>query len=108
MYIQCISNRSSSKPATPTKTRHLDHRRRFCRRSGEIPVFRLCHCFSSTASFPQPTLSSPQSPHLLIPQSDTCGILVLSGSYNRNRVKESPGPRPGLFSLTHLPITLLE
>src|SRR5258708_11955951 len=89
----CIYNvyLAGQAPSLPTtKPRHLDRRRRFCRRSGEIPVFRLCRCFSSTASFPQPNLVKPQSPHLLIPQSDTSGVLVISASYNPSRVKKAP------------------
>jgi len=30
----------------PPNARHLDRRRVFCRRSGEIPVFRFCRCLS--------------------------------------------------------------
>src|SRR6266851_571061 len=105
MYISPVKLTASP---TPTKPRHLDRRRRFCRRSGEIPVFRLCRCFSSTASFPQPNLVKPRSPHLLIPQSDTCGVLVLSGSYNRVEPKKAPVHDRGFSHWMHLPLTLLE
>jgi hypothetical protein len=55
-----------SSSRTSYKTRHLDRRRRFCRRSGETPVFRLCFCpyfaFAFACILPLPALL------LVIPQ----------------------------------------
>jgi hypothetical protein len=48
--------KASSRPKAallPLQKRHLDRRRRFCRRSGETPVFRLCLCSCFSASPPQ-------------------------------------------------------
>jgi hypothetical protein len=52
--LSCLSSPKGicfSSGLSPTNhKRHLDRRPRFCRRSGEIPVFRLCHCSSCLSS----------------------------------------------------------
>src|SRR5450432_1755117 len=50
---------------SPLHKRHLDRKRRTCRRSGETPVFRPCRCLFSVA--PQqppgfPILRAPDRP----------------------------------------------
>src|ERR1700728_730006 len=38
--------------STPPRNRHLDRRRRICRRSGETPAFFFCICLYSSLSHP--------------------------------------------------------
>jgi hypothetical protein len=54
--------------AAQERVRHLDRRRRLCRRSGETPAFALCRCRCSflCLSFPRQSLE-PRSPANITP-----------------------------------------